>query len=124
MDLTLDFTWHKDMRGYRLVPAKFPRLRPGQSILDAKLADIQPARIVRNGGALQSYRPLEMVSRLHNQFISLAKTESGVLRFVETFGPLTHEGLRGKGDVVQYAIDQADDMMKVRRGGIEGRLFH
>lgn len=117
MDVTLNFTWYKDTKGYRFVPTTTKR-RPGQSILDAKLADIQPARIVRLGGTLLSYRPFEKVSRLHNQFISLAKTESGVLRFVETFGPLTHEGLRGKGDAVHDVITHAEDMTKVLRGGI------
>ena len=38
-DLTLDFTWYRDPKGYRLIPAKVPKLRPGQSILDLPARD-------------------------------------------------------------------------------------
>ena len=120
-DLTFDFTWYKDAKGYRLIPPKSPKRRPGQSILDASsgTSDIQPARIVRNGGALQSYRPLE-VPRLFSRFINKAKSENGVLEFVERFAhrPLTHDGLHRNGDVVPAVIDQAENMSQALRGQI------
>jgi hypothetical protein len=109
-DLTLDFTWYKDTKGYRLVPAKLPRQRPGQSPLDVPSIGIEPARIVRNGGALQSYRPLEHFPTLFDRFIKMATSEKGALEFVEKFGPLTHDGLRGKGEIVLDVVDQARDM--------------
>jgi hypothetical protein len=109
-DLTLDFTWYKDPKGYRLIPAKVPRRRPGQSPLDVPSTGIEPARIVRNGGTLQSYRPLEHFPTLFDDFTKTATSEAGVLKFIERFGPLTHDGLRGKGDIVLDAIDQARDM--------------
>jgi hypothetical protein len=115
MDVTLDFTWYKDPKGYRLIPAKPLKLKP---VSDVLVSDIRPARIVRNGGALQSYRPFEIEPRLHDQFLKLAKTESGVFKFVETFGPLTHEGLGTKGDVVLDIIKRANDMTRLLRGGI------
>ena len=108
-DLTLDFTWFKDPKGYRLVPAKLPR-RPGQSINDVPMRDIEPARVVRNRGALQSYRPLEHFPALFDRFINTATSETGVLEFIKNFGPLTHDGLGGKGDVVPNIIDQARAM--------------
>src|SRR5262245_34530825 len=36
-----------------------------------------------------------------------------MLEFVKTFGPLTHNGLRGKGEVVPHLIDQAKTMSQV-----------
>ena len=120
LELTLNFTWHKDPKGYQLVLGKPLMLRPGQSILDVKSSDIQLAqpRIVRLGGKLQSYQPFETVSRLHDQFLGMATTEAGVLKFVEAFGPLTQEGLRGRGEDVRHVIDQAQEMIEVLRGGV------
>src|SRR5262249_14375276 len=83
----------------------------GQSVLDVPAREIEPARIVRNRGALQSYRPLE-IPKIVDHFIRTATSEVGVLRFVEKFGPLTSEGLRGKGDVVPEIVDQAKAMLR------------
>jgi hypothetical protein len=119
-DLTLDFTWYKDPKGYRLIPAKLPRWRPGQSPLDVPSIGIEPARIVRNGGALQSYRPLEHFPTLFDDFIRTATSEKGVLEFVEKFGPLTRGGL-GKGEIVPEVVDQARDMARYGTRGL-GKL--
>jgi hypothetical protein len=116
-ELSLDFKWYKDPNGYRLIPAKPLKRRPGQSILHSPVSDVQVARIVRNGGVLQSYRPLD-ISNLFNRFIDKAMSENGVLKFVETYGPLTHDGLRGKGDHVPALIDQAEQMTQALRGEI------
>jgi hypothetical protein len=111
-DLTIDFTWYRDPKGYRLIPAKVPKLRQGQSLLDAPMSDFEPARIVRGGGDLQSYRPLERFPTLFDQFAQMATTETGVLRFIERFGPLTHDGLnQAKGDAVYEVIDQRQIMV-------------
>jgi hypothetical protein len=111
-DLTFDFKWYRDTKGYTLVPAKTPRLRPGQSLLEGTAKDFVPARIVRKGGKLQSYRPLEQFEKLFDVFIKMATTEKGVLEFVQKFGPLTNEGLRGHGDVVFDVIEQAREMLQ------------
>ena len=92
--------------------------RRRQSILDVKSSDIQPARIVRNGGSLQSYRPLDKFPNLFRYFISIPKSESGVLEFVERFGPLTYDGLKRDGDVVPEVIDWAEEMSQALRGRI------
>jgi hypothetical protein len=119
-ELSLDFTWYKDAKGYRLKPAKPLKRRPGQSILDAKLGDIREAQaeIVRKGGSLQRYRPLEVFPNLFRRFVEVATSEKGVMGFVEKFGPLTHDGLRGKAEVVAEVIDQAQSMSEVLRGEI------
>jgi hypothetical protein len=116
-DLVIDFTWYRDPKGYELVPAKLPKLRPGQSILDAPSNGIEPARIVRNGDQLQSYRPLEMPN-LVGEFIKMATSEAGVLEFVRMYGPLTHSGHRGKGEVVPEIIDQAKYMARYGSKGL------
>jgi hypothetical protein len=109
-DLTFDFTWYKDTRGYRLVPAKpLPR---GQSILNVRLDDIQPARIEPKGGSLQRYRPLDEFENLFEHFIRTANSEGGVLEFVNAFGPLTKDGLRRGVEVVFRIIDAAEEMAK------------
>jgi hypothetical protein len=116
-DLTLDFTWYKDTKGYRLVPAKVPKRRPGQSLLDVPSTEIEPARIVGRGGKLQSYRPLE-IPGLVGRFFEMATSEKGVLEFVEKFGPLTHQGLRGKGEIVPEVVDQAKAMVRYGTRGL------
>jgi hypothetical protein len=117
-DLTFDFTWYRDPKGYRLIPARTPKRRPGQSLLDVRVADVQPARIVRNGSDLQSYRPLDKFPNLFRYFIGMPRSEKGVLEFVERFGPLTSKGLRRDGDVVPAVIEQAESMSQALRGGL------
>jgi hypothetical protein len=117
-DLTFDFKWYRHAGGYRLIPAKPIPLRRGQSILDARLGDIQPARIVPNGGPLRSYQPLDEFENLFEQFIRVAKSEDGVLEFVKRFGPLTHGGLRKGGEDVPPIIEAVKEMSEVLRGRI------
>src|SRR5215472_885580 len=107
-----DFTWHRDPKGYRLVRSK-AKPGPGQSVLERPSSAIQPARIVRNGGELRPYRPLRSPD-LFCRFYSMATSEEGLMEFVEQFGPLTNEGLRGKGEHVPRIIDAAQSM---RRSG-------
>jgi len=111
-DLTFDFTWYKDTRGYRLIPAKPLPLRRGQSILNLRPDDIQPARIEPKGGPLQRYRPLDEFENLFEHFIRKAKSEGGVLEFVNAYGPLTKDGLRRGVEVVPQIIDAAEEMAK------------
>lgn len=123
-DLIFDFTWYKDPKGYRLIPTKPVKRKPGQSIgqalLDASPDDIHPSRIVRNGGALQSYRPLDKFPNLFRYFIGMPRSEKGVLEFIERYGPLTYDGLKGDGDHLQKVIDQAEEMSQALRGHFVG----
>jgi len=114
--LAFDFEWYIVAKGYRLVPAAPITLRRGQSILDIPVGNDRPAKVVRIGGALQSYRPLDKFPKLFRYFIDMPRTEAGVLKFIERFGPLTYNGLRGDGDVVLDAIDAAEAMAEASRG--------
>ena len=115
-ELSLDFKWYRDLKGYRLIEAKPVVLRRGQSILDVPFRRDQFARIVRNGGKLQSYRPFDVSSKLFKIFIDKAKTESGVYDFVTKYGPLTYEGLKGGGEIVREVMAQAEDMSQAIGG--------
>jgi hypothetical protein len=117
-DLAFDFIWYKHADGYRLIPAKPITLRRGQSILDIPSRDIQPARVVCNGGSLQSYRPLDKFPNLFRYFIGMPHTEAGVLEFIEKFGPLTYDGLKKDGEVVPEVISWAEQMSLAVRGQI------
>jgi hypothetical protein len=110
-DLTFDFKWYRHAGGYRLVPAKAIRHK---SILNARPDDIQPARIVPNGGALESYQP-RIDETLFEYFRDKAQSENGVLEFIKNYGPLTRDGLRKGGEVVQEIIDAAKEMSDVLR---------
>src|SRR5262249_8921357 len=103
-NLTFDFTWYRDSKGYKLVPAKFGDRR--LPIPDRPAKDIQPPRVVRLGGALRSYRPQ---ADLWRRFVTL-QTEDAVVEFIKRWGPLTDAGLRGKGDIVPQVLDQACEM--------------
>src|SRR5215475_15334620 len=114
----IDFTWHRDANGYRIIPAKpLPAPRPGQSRMDQLLAmkgsDIQPARVVAKGGPLKSYRPLDKFPELFKIFVKIPRTPEGVLEFVNKFGQLT---LSIHGDVVPAVLDVADRMQEQLHG--------
>lgn len=115
-NLTFDFSWYKDSKGYRLTPAKPINVKRGQSIFDAVMTatatDIQPVRIVGKGGPLRRCQPLK-IENLFKRFSDI-KTEEDVLKFVGTYGPLTLSGLRGKGDIVEELINEAEDMRSSR----------
>jgi hypothetical protein len=125
-NLEFDFTWYKDTKGYRLVSApRMPKRRSMREILETRIDDIQPARIVRNGGRLVPYQPLK-IDNLFARFTEI-KSEADVLAFVEKFGPLTADGLellavgrgrsgyRQNGDVVPVIIDHARSMLGTAR---------
>lgn len=63
------------------------------------MKDIQPDRIVGNGGALLPSQPLT-IGDLFERF-SRIRTPEDAFKFVETHGSLTLSGLRGKGDIVE-----------------------
>jgi hypothetical protein len=119
----IDFTWHRDAKGYRLIPEKpRPARRPGQSemdwILARKFSDIQPARVVGNGGPRRPYKPLDKFPDLFKIFAKISRTPEGVLDFISKFGPLTHAA---DGDAVHAVIADAD-MMQERLHALSPRL--
>jgi hypothetical protein len=84
----IDFQWHKDSKGYRLVSER---------------------RIVRNGGKLILYRPLDIFPRLFSQLANL-KTPKEVLKFVEKFGLLWGFA---QGDDVEDVLEVAEQFQRV-----------
>jgi hypothetical protein len=117
---TIDFTPHRDAKGYRLMPGKTPRLRPGQSEIDllkTRAIDIQPDRIKGLGGKLVSV-PFEQYPPLFCKFAGVESAEE-LLRFITQFGPLTNAGMaEGPGDVVPHLLDQAEQMRARLKPGV------
>jgi hypothetical protein len=123
-DISLE--WSRDALGYRLVEAEPPAptpgmstnmlqaLRPGSVVPDLTLPEVwrcrpadpgKPQRIVRNGGSLVSYRPTETLDLIFREFLNADPTDSGVLDFVNRFGPLTRAGNTEEGEPIKPAID-------------------
>ena len=119
----IDFTWHRDANGYRLIPKKPPPARrPGQSTMDwaleMKASDIQPARVIGKGGQLKPYRPLDKYPDLFKIFVEIPRTPESVLQFISEFGPLTRSL---NGDSVPVVLGVAD-MMQERLRRLSPRL--
>lgn len=137
----VDFEWYRDSLGYELLEPKSRvavPIRPveGETLVAhapemvALLA--RPQRIVRRGGELVRYRPLNKFSpRLKSAPCKLFATEAvnprGLLAFVEKFGPLTRRGLKEKeeeGDEVRPSPrmpSQWDDCSMPANGAIKTR---
>ena len=104
----IDFTWYFDTKGY----------------------EPKDGRIVPRGGKLQDYRPLEDYPTLFRIFIKKCRSESGVIDFVNKFGPLNTNpgnlittrvlglpGFMGAGrDSIGEVIRQAKSMAKLVSG--------
>lgn len=88
-----------------------------EAVLAAAAKDIQPARVVGNGGKPIRTKPM----RIETLFVQFSKIETpeDVLRFVQTHGSLTR---KGKGDVVEEVIAEARDMRGRVRKAL-GRLI-
>ena len=71
-------------------------------------------RIVCQRGARISYRPLETFPTLFRQFATAEPTSRGILDFINSFGPLTRDGLDEKrGENVSALIEQVKAMRQV-----------
>jgi hypothetical protein len=122
-EIFIEFEWQRDVDGYHLKPAQEPLSRSAQPEEGATLVSSrvylavsrrQPQRIVRRGGQLQSYRPLERFDTLFHQFARDATSPEGVFGFVGRFGPLTKDGLdENCGEDVQIGISHAAEMRQL-----------
>ena len=85
--LAIDFEWSRDSQGYKRVPGPYP---------ETDIEDVDwggtPERIVRHGGKLVPYKPLEMIDTLYLVYASI-KTANEAFDFVSRYGPLTNWGL-------------------------------
>jgi hypothetical protein len=115
----ISFEWKRDPQGYRLVgdAPSLTRTAP-LSAFHLPLGETQPSRdasrqqrIVRRGGQLVPYRPLDEFGFLFKHFVNAASDAQGLLRFVEKFGPLTPTGLKTEqGDPVTPLLEHATVM--------------
>jgi hypothetical protein len=108
MATQVEFTSYVDRKGYKIVPAKPTTLKPGQSILDIPSHDIQPARIVRNGGVRKTLR-LHEYPMLYSDFANVNTSEK-LLEFITKHGPLTDK------NEIPRLLDAAADMRACLRG--------
>jgi hypothetical protein len=110
--LLIDFVWWRDAEGYRLVadgtppePLVFHPL--GIRIVSAT----KPLRLVRLGGDLIPYRPLDQFGTLFRIFANDVKTPKDVLAFAQKFGPLTVAGLdKALGEPAHDTVVHAEGM--------------
>ncbi len=82
----LVFDWQRDSSGYELRELDHVILEPSDSELDYRPAGLQ---IIRLGGKLEAYRPLE-IDGLYRMLCECPKTPEGALGFVEKFGMPEH----------------------------------
>lgn len=120
-EFIVDLEWFRDPAGYRLLDPVAPE--KGSSHVDPFRHEIMPTfltraagdfpqRVLRNGGKLESYFPLQdrRNDRLCFDFAACARTPEGILDFVERYGPLTREGLEGTGDPIPHVMNHAEAM--------------
>jgi hypothetical protein len=95
----IQLDWWKDPKGYRLE--------------ETKAGHLKFLRIVRNGrprDKLVLCRPLDSSDMLFRKFANTATTPEGVLKFVQSFGPLMGDD---EGDLVSEVIHRAFSMQGV-----------
>ena len=110
-----EFQWWRDAKGYELVdtpapedtagaliemwpshadvlfPLGFPALRGWTD--PQPLRPLLPYRIIRLGGDLVPYRPLDIIDDIFRAYINLILEPEAILDFVDRYGPLTRGGL-------------------------------
>src|SRR5262249_48236271 len=67
------------------------------------------SRIVAKGIALDPYRPIDDHPNPYARFAKV-RSEDDVIKFVRAYGPLTNDGLGGKGDTIFKILRQAESM--------------
>jgi hypothetical protein len=83
-DFLVDFEWYRNANGFKLVPWN-------SLIVAGQRVNRSGDCIVANGGKWIPYRPLDQFDTLYTVFASV-KTPSDLLKFINTFGPLTPVG--------------------------------
>jgi hypothetical protein len=111
----IDFDWWKDAKGYRLVPDATPRA-PEEALVDHPLgirivSEVKPLRLVRLGGDLIRYRPLDHFEQLFRIFANDVRTPEDALVFAQRFGPSTVDGFDEEiGEPIEATIVHAEGM--------------
>jgi hypothetical protein len=96
----LKLFWFRDPEGYDLYPAE----------------EDKPERIVRRGGELEPFHPIERTNSLYLVFAKSARNAQGLMSFMNEFGPLTDRGLdQSCGESVPETVNEAqmmDDLIR------------
>jgi hypothetical protein len=110
----IDFGWWKDAKGYRLVPET--ERTPEEALIEHPLgirlaSGIRPLRLVRLGGDLIPYRPLDHFGQLFRIFANDVRTSKDALAFAQRFGPSTVDGFDEEvGESIETTIVHAEAM--------------
>jgi hypothetical protein len=133
MNFQIEFTWWRalDRRDYEVIKATAPdrnrewtTLGPFEDPLIIAVRPLVAADFswikVKKGAAMERYHPLK-VQDLWKQFSNIRDWEQGI-EFVEKYGPLTRQGLEGKGDVIERINGEAAEMRHNIRGAVLSRL--
>lgn len=118
--LSSTLIWHRDPKGYRLIPAVPPskpkRGDPPRTLLGADRG--QPGRIVRAGGRLEPWTPPDGLYRV---FAGSVTSPGSLLTFVTNYAPLTHSGLDANGgEDIDEALEHAESMREWIGHAIKG----
>jgi hypothetical protein len=113
--LLINFEWQRDAAGYRLVPDQNPSQAEDTLVFHPLgirvVSEKKPLRLMRLGGKLISYRPLDRYETLFKIFANSIRTPRDVLEFAEKFGPLTVDGLDEEvGELTYDTIVHAEGM--------------
>jgi hypothetical protein len=118
-DFFIDFEWYRDADGFKLAPWK-------SLIYAGRPLNRSGDCIVANGGKRIPYRPLDQFDALYPVFADL-KTPNDLLRFINTFGPLTSIA-SGWGEDVSFSLNQArlfrELLLRQRRPKALAAFFH
>jgi hypothetical protein len=122
-ELSIDFGWQRDAKGYRLVEAEparegEPWIHPQhpewgpQPPPMAMYTPERPQRVIGISGELEAIRPLERQKgkNLFVTFANIAPSGGGVCEFVARHGPLTKVGFAESGQSVPEAIERSQAM--------------
>jgi hypothetical protein len=127
--LLINFEWQRDAAGYRLVPDEKPS-KPEDTLVfhplgNRVVSEEKPLRLMRLGGKLISYRPLDSFEMLFKIFANDVRTPRDVLDFAEKFGSLTVEGIEKEvGEPVYGTVVHAEAMREfLGYAGGDGRLL-
>lgn len=111
-EVEIVFTWwrERDSRDYEVVDA--PRSdQSGEALLDEAPTSIEADRVVPKRKCLDRYQPLDEFPDLWERFACIKKREDAIA-FVRAYGPLSREGLRGKGDIIENILSEAESMRR------------
>jgi hypothetical protein len=119
-EVEIVFTWRRerDPRDYEVIEGPRSGLS-GDALMALSPSSVETDRIVAKGKCLDRYQPLDEFPDLWARFAKITNRE-GVVEFVRAYGPLTREGLRGKGEIIEDILREAESM---RRQIVGDRLY-